>query len=468
MEHYDIVIIGAGPAGMAAAYGAYRAGERSILVVDRNNQAGGILPQCLHDGFGIYLMKKSLSGPEYAAIWRKKIAECGIVVHTNTTVLSIDYKTPFILSCISSVYGCKDISADSIIFATGCRERSLGAMRIPGSRPSGIYTAGTAQYMMNMQNYKPGKNIVILGSGDIGLIMARRFTLEGSKVKLVLGERSSGLLRNHVQCIRDYDIPIVFGYTVVSVHGYKRLKGVTIAPVDEKGNPILEQKKYICCDTLLVAAGLIQETELWTSGGFSLSECNGISVDENGKTPIEGIYACGNTVKVYDLVDSVSQDGEKTGMAAAKWILAKKGIESHECCDFENIEIEEPRGNDISGLKENEIVCTLCPSGCKINVLSENTAEGYNCPNGLKFALEEMYRPMRTVTTSVKIMNGTRPLLPVRTDIPIDKSDIKKVIEISKKITVKAPIKVGDIIAGNVSENGAKLIATDDINCLNA
>jgi CxxC motif-containing protein/NADPH-dependent 2,4-dienoyl-CoA reductase/sulfur reductase-like enzyme len=468
-SHYELVVIGAGPAGMAAASAAHACGLKSILVLDRNDYVGGILPQCIHDGFGLYLYKKSFTGPEYAALWKEKLFKKGIEVHTSATVLKVEYNKQLTLFYLGKELGSGIVTADSIVFAMGCRERSLGQMRIPGSRPAGIYTAGTAQYMMNIQNYLPGKSVVILGSGDIGLIMARRMTLEGANIKLILGERASGLVRNHVQCVKDFDIPVLYGWTLLSTHGYKRLKGVTIAPIDENGNKISEQKKYIPCDTLLVAAGLIPETELWKGAHIALDENKGIRVTETGETDIPGVFACGNVVRIYDVVDMVSLSGERAGMAAAKWVIGQNHGQftiPNELSKAQTIRINEPRGIGSHETCPDEIICILCPTGCRMRISGkekEIQVSGYSCEKGKKYAVEELTMPMRTLTTTVLIKGGVRPLLPVRTDHPIPQKMMGQIIERCRGIKVTAPVSIGEIIEENVANSGACLIASDSI-----
>ena len=322
MMQKELVIIGGGPAGMAAAVAAYDAGIRDILILERDKSLGGILRQCIHNGFGLHRFKEELTGPEYAYRYELQVRERGIEFKLNTMVL--DVTSDKIITAMNSEDGAFQIKAGAIILAMGCRERPKGALNIAGRRPSGIFTAGTAQKFVNIDGYMPGKRIVILGSGDIGLIMARRMTLEGAKVEAVceLMPYSGGLARNIEQCLNDFDIPLMLSHTVVEIHGKDRVEGVTIARVDERRKPIAETRRFIECDTLLLSCGLIPENELTKGAGISIDRItNGASVDQNRQTDIEGVFACGNVLHVHDLVDYVSEESEIAGRAAAKYLL---------------------------------------------------------------------------------------------------------------------------------------------------
>lgn len=318
----DLVIIGGGPAGMSAAVAAYEQGIRDILILERDERLGGILQQCIHNGFGLHKFKEELTGPEYAARYEEKVKAYGIAVKANTMVL--DITADKIITATNEEEGIFCIRAKTIILAMGCRERAKGALNIAGSRPAGIYSAGTAQKLVNMKGYMPGKDVVILGSGDIGLIMARRMTLEGAKVHAVceLMPYSGGLARNIEQCLHDFDISLKLSHTVVQIHGKERLNGVTIAAVDENRKPIAETHEYIPCDTLLLSVGLIPENELTKCAQIDMDGItNGAVVDQNRETSVPGIFACGNVLHVHDLVDFVSEEAETAGIAAANYIL---------------------------------------------------------------------------------------------------------------------------------------------------
>lgn len=322
---HDIVIIGGGPAGMAAAIAAYDAGVKDVVILDREPQLGGILMQCVHNGFGLHKLGRELTGPEYAAVYAQQVADRNIKVYPETTVTNL---TKDRVVTAQSRDGILKIQAKAVVLAMGCRERSRGALNIPGSRPAGIYSAGTAQKLVNCMGYQVGKRVVILGSGDIGLIMARRMTFEGAKVEAVceVMPYSGGLTRNIVQCLEDFGIPLYLSTTVVQIHGQKRLEGVTIAQVDENRQTIESTKRYIPCDTLLLSVGLIPENELTRGAGIPIDPVtNGALVDENCQTAVPGIFACGNVLQVHDLVDYVSDEAERAGKGAAALV---KGAEN--------------------------------------------------------------------------------------------------------------------------------------------
>jgi len=320
MKQHDIVIIGGGPAGMAAAVAAYDAGCTDVVILDREPQLGGILMQCIHNGFGLHKLGRELTGPEYAAVYAEKVAQRNIKVYTETMVTAVSPKK---IVTAQNREGILKIQAKAVILAMGCRERSRGALNICGSRPAGVYSAGTAQKLVNCMGYQVGKRVVILGSGDIGLIMARRMSLEGAAVEAVceVMPYSGGLTRNIVQCLEDFDIPLYLSTTVVQIHGDKRVEGVTVAKVDERRNPIESTKRYIPCDTLLLSVGLIPENELTRAAGIPIDPVtNGAIVDENCQTGIPGIFACGNVLQVHDLVDYVSEEAERAGIGAVKYV----------------------------------------------------------------------------------------------------------------------------------------------------
>ena len=318
---YEIVIIGGGPAGLAAAIAAYDAGCRSILILERDNQLGGILNQCIHNGFGLHTFGEELTGPEYAARFARQVLDRGIACKLNTMVLSIGEDKK--ITAVNRTDGLIEIEATAIILAMGCRERSRGALNIPGFRPAGIYSAGTAQRLVNIEGFLPGRRVVILGSGDIGLIMARRMTLEGAKVLVVaeLMPYSGGLKRNIVQCLNDFDIPLKLSHTVVDIQGRERVTGVTIAAVGPDRKPIPGTEIHYDCDTLLLSCGLLPENELSRGMGVTISPVtNGPIVDESLQTSIPGVFAAGNVLHVHDLVDFVSEEAAAAGRAAVRYL----------------------------------------------------------------------------------------------------------------------------------------------------
>ena len=398
MKTCDLVIIGGGPAGLAAALGARKQGIKDILIVERDKELGGILNQCIHNGFGLHTFKEELTGPEYAGRYIEQVKDAGIPYVVDSMVLSIQsmsqYKsslqadqceynkekyseadqdkyskkkyTDKIITMVSRTEGIVQIQAKAVILAMGCRERPRGALNIPGYRPAGIYSAGTAQRLVNMEGYLPGREVVILGSGDIGLIMARRMTLEGAHVKVVaeLMPYSGGLKRNIVQCLNDYDIPLKLSHTVVDIHGKERVTGITLAKVDEKGKPIPGTEEEYACDTLLLSCGLIPENELSRELGVKLNPVtSGPVVDESLETNVPGVFACGNVLHVHDLVDFVSEEADRAGTCAARYIL-QENQSSNPGIDQESQYSDSDIGKASKMNDNNDPVIPLISTGC--------------------------------------------------------------------------------------------------------
>lgn len=350
MSQYDLVIVGGGPAGLAAAVSAKDNGIEKILIIERDNELGGILNQCIHNGFGLHTFKEELTGPEYAGRFIEQVKGRNIEYKLNTMVM--DISADKVVTAMNRVDGMFQIEAKAIILAMGCRERSRGALNIPGYRPAGIYSAGTAQRLVNIEGYMPGHKVVILGSGDIGLIMARRMTLEGAEVQVVaeLMPYSGGLKRNIVQCLDDFDIPLKLSHTVIDIEGKERVTGITIAEVGPDRKPIPGTEEHYDCDTLLLSCGLLPENELSKTAGVTLSNItSGPIVNDALETNIEGVFACGNVLHVHDLVDFVSEEASNAGKNAAKYIKEGKSKNS------KNVQI-----HAVDGVRYT-VPCTIRP-----------------------------------------------------------------------------------------------------------
>ena len=365
VQRVDVLVIGSGPAGLAAAIAAREDGVENLLVLEREHTSGGILRQCIHNGFGLHRFKEELTGPEYAQRDIDRARELNIPIQCDTTVLSVDGERR--VTCVSAAHGLQTIEAGAIVLAMGCRERPRGALGIPGTRCAGIYSAGTAQKFVNMEGFMPGKRVVILGSGDIGLIMARRMTLQGAKVLacVELMPYSSGLNRNIVQCLNDYDIPLYLSHTVTDIQGRERLSGVTVSKVDENRRLIPGTEIHFDCDTLLLSVGLIPENELSALAGVELSPLtSGATVDDQLQTSVPGIFACGNVLHVHDLVDHVSRESFKAGHAAAAYARGEKNTApTARVLDGEGVRGVVPQRIRLHGDESREVELMFRPSG---------------------------------------------------------------------------------------------------------
>jgi len=506
----DVVIIGGGPAGMAVADRLYDLGIKDIILFEKESYLGGVLPQCIHDGFGLIKFAENLSGPEYSAIYTNRLKEKNIDVRLCSTVMEIscekgpatagDFPVAFhtSVSCISkndlsdgsdAPDGTIELITRAIVLASGCREKNRSNMYIPGTRPDGIFTAGTAQSFVNLHDLMPGKEAVILGSGDIGLIMARRLTLEGCKVKCVaeIDSVSGGLKRNIKQCLDDYGIPLLLNTTVTNIFGFPRVEAVEICNVkhDEVNKTftiLKDTARIISCDTLILSAGLLPENSLIQDLDYAFSgevsgkvlgepSCGssselsselscGPSDDFSWK---DGVFLCGNALFVHGLVDDVSQSGEKVAEDILEWL--QKGVSSSKYSlsmvddtRAENMEfLRLKRLENIANADKNTITCILCPNSCEI----DENLKGGKCPKGAEYALEEMRAPKRILTSSIKIENEDA-LVSVRTKTPIPKEMIPEAINKLRQMTVTPPIKCGDLICSDFMLHGIDLIATRD------
>ena len=463
---YDLIVIGGGPAGLAAACAAWERGLRKILLAERDRELGGILNQCIHNGFGLHYFKEELTGPEYARRFIEQLADTGVEVRLDTMVLEVTPERQ--VHMVGRDTGYRVEEAKSIILAMGCRERTRGAIAIPGSRPAGVFTAGAAQRYVNMEGWMPGKRVVILGSGDIGLIMARRMTLEGAKVLacVELMPRSRGLARNIVQCLRDYDIPLLLSHTVTDIRGRERVEQVVVSRVDGECRPIPGTEMIFDCDTLLLSVGLIPENELTRQAGIEMDpRTGGARVRENMETSLHGVFACGNAAHVHDLVDHVTTESRRAGAAAARYVLA--GCVSEEAGEASFHQARSAALGDAGDVDGRTVlVCTVCPRGCRL--VADTSGGGFavmgnGCSRGIDYARAEVTCPTRVVTSTVRCRGGAHPRCPVKTDRPVPKSMIPQVMAALDGICAAAPVHVGQVLLADVCGTGAAIVATREL-----
>jgi len=464
MQSYDLVIVGGGSAGMAAAVSAYDKGIRSILLLEKDSCLGGILQQCIHNGFGLHEFKEELSGPQYAARFSKMLSERHIDARINAMVLNISRDLQVTYS--SEQDGYVTVQAQAVVCATGCSERTRGNIAIPGTRPSGIMTAGLAQHYLNIDGYMVGRRVFILGSGDIGLIMARRLTLEGAKVLGVaeILPFTSGLDRNIAQCLNDFNIPLYLHHTVREVVGKDRVEKVVICPVDDNLQFVEVHDMEFEVDTLLLSVGLIPNNPLLEKIGVALHpKSRGPLVDENLMTSVPGIFACGNSLFVHDLVDFVTREGRRAGENAALYIRGELAPAPEA-----DIPAMMPKpASTRTPVAPDEMVCIVCPRGCRIkaspDVDGSLKVAGNSCPRGLEYARAEFSAPRRMITSTVAVTGSSVSRLPVITSAPVPKERIFDVMGELSRVSVSAPIAMNQVIVPDVLGLGVDILAAREI-----
>lgn len=462
MRDSDVLIIGGGPGGLAAACAAKKSGAKKVIVLEREKKAGGILNQCIHNGFGLIRYNEELTGPEYANRAIKEAVEAGVEVLTLRHVRAIKtvdgnkHKGYIVLAYTNT--GIENYKTKTIILAAGCRERTRGNISIPGSRPAGVFTAGVAQNLINVRNVMIGKRVVILGSGDIGLIMARRLMLEGAKVLAVaeIMPEPTGLARNVSQCVYEFDIPLYVKTTISKIIGKQKLEAVELSKLDGNGKIIPGTQRRIECDALVLSVGLIPENEIAQTIGVKLGHGNAVDTDKYLQTSVAGIFSCGNSRHVMDLADYVSEQGEMAGRNAVHLINGEP-LESWD---------EEKSNCMKKGFpEEGTVTCTVCPNGCQVKRdETTGTYSGNKCQRGAEFAEQERTAPMRTITTTVRIDAGDGVLLPVKTKERVKKECVFDVVNQLKNVRAKELLSIEDVVVSfKVNGEDVNIIATADV-----
>lgn len=479
----SLLVIGAGPAGLSAAIEAKRSGVDRVLVVDREREPGGILNQCIHAGFGLFHFGEELTGPEYAERLVKSAEEAGVEIMPETFVATIDHNLNAVL--YSKPHGYFQIMPKAVVLAMGCRERTRAAVAVPGTRPAGVFSAGTAQRLINIEGYALGKRAVIVGSGDIGLIMARRLTLEGVEVAAVveIRETPSGLPRNVSQCLKAFSIPLMLSHRVAAIEGTSRVTGVVVESL-AGGSP-----ERIACDLVLFSVGLIPENELSAmTGADLLGGTNGLQLTGEMQTSVPGLFACGNTYRVYDLVDEVSREAGIAGRAAAAYLGCKspgaagreghakslglassitgtkvvEGMDQKEASRLSEV-VKAPLVDTLdvdNGVVDEPLLCIICPKGCRITLGSGGEIKGYGCKRGYEFALQELADPSAVLTATIAIEGGMWPRLPCKTTKAIPRTLLRAAAASLSRLSVTAPVALGEILARDLGGLGIDVVAT--------